>query len=118
MINKQQKKQFNAEQRRRRVRSKIKGTAKRPRLNIFRSAKHLYLQLIDDDNGQTIAAVKDSEIKAKDKPAKIARAAGKLIAQKAQKKNIDQVVFDRSKYKFHGRVKAVAEGAREAGLKF
>ena len=88
------------------------GTAKRPRLCIFRSAKHIYAQLIDDDKGKTIAvATGKANI---DKAKKV----GKLIAKKALEKKIEKVIFDRGGYKYHGRVKAVAEGAREAGLKF
>ncbi len=103
--------------RHRRVRAKISGTAKIPRLCIFRSTKHIYAQLIDDEKSKTLAQVSDLEIK-KGKKTEIAYEVGKLIAQKAIKEKIEKVVFDRGGYKYHGRVKAVAEGAREAGLKF
>lgn len=118
MKNKQREKQFKAQQRQRRVRQKFFGTAKRPRLSVFRSAKHFYLQLIDDARGVTMASAKDTEVKKKDKPQIIAKEVGKLLAQKAQAKGITQVVFDRGRYKYHGRVKAAADGAREAGLEF
>lgn len=101
-----------------RVRFKIKGTAERPRLSVFRSLKHIYAQLIDDEAGKTLVSAKDKEIKAGGKKSELAGAIGKLLAQKAQVKNIKRVVFDRGGYKYHGRIKAVAEGAREGGLKF
>ncbi|MBT4277796.1 50S ribosomal protein L18 [Candidatus Falkowbacteria bacterium] len=103
------------------VRSKIFGDSQRPRLSVFRSNKYIFLQLIDDKNGKTLASVKDSEIKNIQKiKGKVKRAyeAGKLLAEKAKKADIKNVVFDRGGYKYHGRVKAVAEGARENGLKF
>ena len=112
-IKRQQKKK-----RQKRVRVKISGTAQCPRLSIFRSLKHLYVQLIDDQTGKTLASVKDSEVKVKGQKQEIALAVGKLLAEKAQKQNIKTIVFDRSGYKYHGRVKAVAEGARAGGLKF
>jgi large subunit ribosomal protein L18 len=104
-----------------RTRSKISGTAKRPRLSVFRSNTYVFLQLIDDNKGITLASVKDIEIKDYKKiEGKIKKAyeAGKMIAQLAKKADIEEVVFDKSSYKYHGRVKAVAEGAREGGLKF
>ncbi len=101
-----------------RVRVKIRGTAERPRLSVFRSLKHLYVQLIDDGTGRTLVSVKDDEIKNKGKKSELALAVGKLLARKAQAKKIEAVVFDRGGYKYHGRIKAVAEGAREGGLKF
>lgn len=105
--------------RHRRVRAKIKGTSKCPRLCIFRSNQHIYAQLIDDDKGKTILSLSDIELK-KSKGAKtdLAKEIGKLIAQKAIAKKIIKVVFDRGGYKYHGRIKALAEAAREAGLKF
>ena len=105
-------------QRHKRVRAKIIGTNKRPRLCVFRSAKHIYAQLVIDRAGKTLVAVDDREIK--EKKTKIDRAlwVGKVIAKQAIKKKIRQVVFDRGGYKYHGRVKAVAEGAREGGLRF
>jgi len=120
--------------RHRRVRAKISGTAEVPRLCVFRSSKHIYAQLIDDEKGKTIVSANDLKIKVskskEKKPegekkenkreGKTAKAfeVGKLIAKEALSKGIKKVVFDRGGYKYHGRVKAVAEGAREGGLKF
>ncbi len=107
--------------RHKRVRAKIFGTAKKPRLCVFRSAKHIYAQLIDDEKGQTIISASDLELK-KSKKQKTKREkaleVGKIIAQKAQDMKIEKVVFDRGGYKYHGMVKALADGAREGGLKF
>jgi large subunit ribosomal protein L18 len=102
-----------------RVRSKVKGTGERPRLAVFRSLKHVDVQIIDDVNGKTLVAASDRDIK-DDKMTKTEKAlqVGKLIAEKAKTKNISAVVFDRRDKRYHGRVKAVAEGAREAGLVF
>ena len=115
MKNKQEKRH----RRHKRVRAKIKGTNNVPRLCVFRSNKHIYGQLIDDEKGKTLLAAKDLEIKKlpKGKTA-IAKEVGKLIAKKAIGKKITKVVFDRAGYKYHGRVKALAEGAQEGGLKF
>jgi len=119
MANKQIIKQAKVQRRKNRVRSKISGTAKRPRLNIFRSLKHTYAQLIDDKKGVTIASAKDSEIKdAKGKKSEIAEKVGELIAKRAQDAGIKEIVFDKSSYKFHGRVKSIADGAKKGGLKF
>jgi large subunit ribosomal protein L18 len=106
-----------------RVRKKVFGTPERPRLNVFRSSKHIYAQVIDVVKGHTLAAVsslsKELEGQVKSGANKAAaRAVGKLIAQKAKEKNITKVVFDRGGYLFHGRVKELADGAREGGLKF
>lgn len=101
-----------------RSRSKIFGTANRPRLTVFRSLNHIYAQIINDQTGQTLTSAKDTEIKAKGKPVEIALAVGKLIAQKASEKKITEVIFDRGGYLYHGRIKALADGAREGGLKF
>lgn len=102
-------KQLAKSRRHRRVRAKIKGTKSCPRLSVFRSNKHIYAQLIDDEKGKTLAAVSDSQ----------AYEVGKLIAQKALKDlKIKKVVFDKGPYKYHGRIKRLAEGAREEGLKF
>ncbi len=105
--------------RHRRVRSKISGTSKVPRLCIFRSSKHIYAQLVNDEKNKTLVAASDLETKKSKKP-KVdkAREVGKLIAKKALDKKIEKVVFDRGGYKYHGRVKALAEGAREGGLRF
>ena len=118
MRNKQKEEQFKAQQRQKRVRQKFSGTATKPRLSVFRSARHLYLQLIDDAKGETLAAAKDAEVKKKVKPIAMAQEVGKLLAEKAQQKGIKQAVFDRGQYRYHGRVKAAADGAREAGLEF
>ena len=104
-----------------RVRKKVQGTPERPRLVVFRSIKHIYAQLVDDNQGVTILGVSDDSegvvMDGKGKVAK-AKAAGKLLAEKAKAKGIKQVVFDRGGYRYHGRVQAVADGAREAGLEF
>lgn len=136
MLERQQKRN----RRHKRIRAKIKGIAKIPRFCIFRSNRHIYAQLIDDEKGKTLIVANDQEVKgrphktvprqkqdkdAKDKKDKImtgkvavAYEIGKLIAEKASKKKIEKAVFDRGGYKYHGKVKALAEGAREGGLKF
>ena len=103
-----------------RVRAKISGTAACPRLNVFRSAKHIYAQLIDDVNGVTLAAAStmDKEFEGAGGNAEAARKVGQMIAKRAIDKNIKDVVFDRGGYIYHGRVKELADGAREAGLNF
>jgi large subunit ribosomal protein L18 len=100
------------------IRNKISGTAARPRLSVFRSNKAIYAQLIDDTTGVTLAAA--SSIKLDDAKANVETAGkvGKEIAEKALSKGISEIVFDRSGYLYHGKVKSLAEGAREAGLKF
>lgn len=113
------------QRRHRRIRTKIKGNALCPRISVFRSNKYIYLQLIDDEKGRTLAAVDDHKIKPRKElldrfSKKIATAfeAGRLLAEKALSKKIEKAVFDRGGYKYHGRVKAAAEGARQGGLKF
>ena len=106
-----------------RVRKRVQGTAARPRLCIFRSLSHIYAQVIDDESGRTLVAASDLEKEARagaNGTRKTGRAAlvGKLVGQRALKKGIKEIVFDRGGYKYHGRVKALAEAAREAGLKF
>ena len=105
-----------------RIREKISGTAQRPRLNVYRSLNHIYTQLIDDLNGVTIASASSLGKKSEEKVygGNIAAAVevGKLIAQRAQEKGIKKIVFDRGGYLYHGRVKALADAAREAGLDF
>ena len=108
----------NKKRRHKRVRSKVFGNAKIPRLNICRSNKGLFVQLINDETGVTLASVNDKEIKSGKTKLEKAREAGKLIAGKAKEKKIAKVVFDRGGCKYHGRVKAVADGAREGGLEF
>lgn len=104
-------------QRKRRIRAKIKGTKNMPRLAIYKSLKEIYVQAIDDVKGATLVSAASSEAKAKN-TIEGAKAVGKLIAKKCLDKKIKTVVFDRAGYKYHGKVKALAEGAREAGLKF
>lgn len=104
-----------------RVRKKVSGTPERPRLVIFRSIKHIYAQLVDDDKGMVLLGVADrSEGIELDGTGKVARAkaTGKLLASKAKAAGIAKVVFDRAGFRYHGRVKAVADGAREGGLEF
>jgi len=103
-----------------RIRSKTKGNLAKPRLSVFRSNKYTYAQVIDDEKGRTIVGVSEREFSSDEKLKKIEKAKklGMLIAKKAIAKKIKEVVFDRGAYKYHGRVKAVAEGAREGGLKF
>lgn len=103
-----------------RARAKIFGTVERPRLSVFRSNKHIFLQLLDDENNSTILSVSDKEIKARKKLTKSDKAyeAGKLLAAEALGKKIKSAVFDRGGFRYHGRVRRVAEGAREGGLKF
>jgi large subunit ribosomal protein L18 len=103
----------------RRVRSRVKGTAERPRLAVFRSLKHVSAQIIDDSVGKTLAEARDTEIKSKSKkPVDVAREVGKLIAEKAKAAKVSAVVFDRRDKRYHGRIHALAEGAREGGLQF
>lgn len=102
--------------RKKRVRAKIKGTADRPRLSVFRSNYYTYAQLIDDSNQKTLAAV-SSRGQGKLTKAKAAEKVGELIAEKAQTLGIKKAVFDRGPYKYHGRVKAIVEGAKQKGLK-
>jgi large subunit ribosomal protein L18 len=105
--------------RRRRVRSKVHGSAERPRISVFRSNRGVFAQLIDDDAGRTIAAVQWTEADLRSlKPMEQANEAGKLLASRAKAAGIESAVFDRGGYQYHGRVKALAEGAREGGLKF
>jgi large subunit ribosomal protein L18 len=107
------------ERRIRRVRARISGTAARPRLAVERSLKHVRCQIIDDTTGRTLISASDAEVKSKVK-GKVAMAAevGKLLAAKAAKAGVKTVVFDRRSFRYHGRVKALADGAREGGLIF
>jgi large subunit ribosomal protein L18 len=105
--------------RRRRVRAKVAGTGERPRLAVFRSNRGLQAQIIDDVRGHTLAAVNWTEKELKDLPRMDqAKRAGELIAQRAKDAGAETVIFDRGGYRYHGRVRALAEGAREAGLRF
>lgn len=102
-----------------RVRAKVCGTAEKPRLSVFRSAEHIYAQLIDDEKGITLASESDLKMKKEKKTkAGIAKEVGNSLAKKAKKAGITAAVFDRGGFKYHGRVKAVADGAREGGLSF
>lgn len=114
-------KQLMRQKRHKRVRAKIQGTKKIPRLCVFRSNKHIYAQLIDDTSGKTIVSASDIKLKGKKKlkgKTQVAHEIGKLIAKNALEKNIEKIIFDRAGYKYHGRIKAIADGARESGLKF
>ncbi len=122
MIKKQPRNELR-KRRHRRVRSKISGTPERPRLNVFRSSRHIYAQVIDDQEGRTLVAVSslDPGLKAdmtRGANRDAAKKVGEALAQRALDKGITEVVFDRGGYLFHGRVKALADGAREKGLKF
>jgi len=117
-------KKFTPRQRRKfRIRNKIHGTPERPRLSVFRSASHIYAQVINDDDGRTLAAMSTlsgdlvGSVKEDSKTA-AAKKVGTLIAKVCLEKSIEKVVFDRNGYLYHGRVKALAEAAREAGLQF
>jgi len=125
------KKQEKRARRHKRIRAKILGSVKTPRFCVFRSNKHIYGQLIDDNKGKTLVNVSDKGMKVKSAGKKTAEGevklsgkiaaafeVGKIVAQKAIELKIDKVVFDRGGYKYHGRVKALADGAREGGLKF
>lgn len=103
-----------------RMRNKVSGTTERPRLNVFRSSKNIYAQVIDDEKGITLASAStlDKEFEGNASNKEAAREVGKMIAKRAIEKSVEEVVFDRGGYIFHGRVKELAEGAREGGLKF
>jgi large subunit ribosomal protein L18 len=105
--------------RRRRVRAKVRGSAERPRISVFRSNRGIFAQLVDDDAGRTLAAVNWTEGELRSlKPMEQATRAGALLAERAKAAGIETAVFDRGGYRYHGRVKALAEGAREGGLNF
>lgn len=106
--------------RKNRVRAKLREVSEKPRLSIFRSNMHIYAQIVDDLKRQTLVGVSEKDLSLKEKSSRTdkAKQLGVLIAKKALTKKINEVVFDRGSYKYHGRVKAVAEGAREGGLKF
>lgn len=106
-----------------RILEKIRGTAERPRLSVYRSNKHIYAQVIDDDAGHTLVAASSLEDPIQEEaddrtPTEVSRAVGERVAEKAREEGIDRVVFDRDGYRYHGRVKALANGAREGGLQF
>jgi len=106
------------ERRHKRVRRKIVGTKKRPRLSVYRSLKHIYAQLVDDEAGRTLVAASTIGITNSGTKTEKSKRSGRVLAKKAKAKRIKGVVFDRGGYKYHGRVKALADGAREGGLKF
>lgn len=115
--------QLVRQKRKTRVRSKIFGTEKRPRLSVFRSSRHIYVQAVADDTGQTLASAStlSKELRGNLKGVKkseAAREVGKLVAKKLASHSINEIVFDRGRFLYHGRVKSLAEGARESGLKF
>jgi large subunit ribosomal protein L18 len=102
-----------------RIREKLSGTSERPRLNVYRSLNHIYAQVIDDQNGVTLASASTIALKSKTGGnVAAAKEIGKAIAEKAQEKGVKKVVFDRGGFLYHGRVKALADAAREAGLEF
>ncbi len=105
--------------RQKRIRGRLTGTSERPRISVFRSNRGIYAQVIDDVAGSTLVAARSAEVEAAglDKSG-VAKEVGELLARRAKEKNIETVVFDRSGYLYHGRVKALAEGAREGGLRF
>lgn len=110
--------------RHKRLRKRISGTPERPRLSVYRSEKHIYAQIIDDTKGVTLAAASTVEKELRDKlndktwNVQAAKEVGKIIAERATAKGIKEIVFDRGGYKYHGRIKALADSARESGLKF
>ena len=115
--------QISRKKRHRRVRTKVHGTPERPRLNVFRSSKHIYAQVIDDQSGETLVAASSLDTQLRPELGhggnrEAARKVGKLLASRAVEKGIKDVVFDRGGYLYHGRVKELADGAREAGLNF
>lgn len=103
-----------------RIRNRVAGTQERPRLAVFRSTNHIYAQVIDDQQGHTLVAAASTEKDLKGKGGNVegAKAIGKAVAERAKEKGIKRVVFDRGGYQYHGRVKALADAAREAGLEF
>lgn len=117
------KKSIARTRRHHRVRKRLSGTAERPRLNVFRSLRHIYAQIIDDEVGHTLVSASTSESEVRKQIEGMAKTdqaqlVGKVLAERALAKGVTQVVFDRGGYRYHGRVKALAEGSREAGLEF
>lgn len=113
---------FNKEKRRLRIRrgirSKVSGTTEKPRLSVFKSNKAIYAQIIDDTTGHTLTAASSSEIGNKGVNVEVSKGVGKKLAEKALASGIERIVFDRNGYIYHGKIKALADGAREGGLKF
>lgn len=116
MISKTKQKRDHAALRAKRTRAHVRGTSARPRLSVKRSLKHIYAQLIDDHSGKTLASASDKTITTKGKPVEIAKEVGKQLAEKAVTAGVKEAVFDRGAYRYHGRVAAIADGAREGGL--
>jgi large subunit ribosomal protein L18 len=112
-----EKKRLHREKRRKRLRRKVVGTAERPRLSVYRSNVHIYAQLIDDYAGHTLAAADSREVGEAEDRKEAARKVGELVARRAAEAGLEEVVFDRGGNKYHGRVAALAEGARSGGLK-
>ena len=112
-----EKKRLHREKRRKRVRRKVSGTAQRPRLSVYRSNVHIYAQLVDDDAGNTLVAADSREVGEAENRKDAARKVGELVASRASEAGIETVVFDRGGNKYHGRIAALAEGARSGGLK-
>jgi large subunit ribosomal protein L18 len=113
------KKHLSSDKRReKRVRAKARGTAERPRLSVFRSNRYIYAQLVDDTEGRTLVSMSSKTLKNSKTKVEQAKEVGKRLAKDALKKGIKKVVFDRGRYKYHGRVKALADGARAEGLEF
>jgi large subunit ribosomal protein L18 len=112
-----EKKRLHREKRRKRLRRKIIGTAERPRLSLYRSNVHIYAQLVDDYAGHTLAAADSREVGEAENRKEAARKVGELMARRAAEAGVEEVVFDRGGNKYHGRVAALAEGARSGGLK-
>ena len=124
MADKSIEKSKRGERRRRRVRGKIAGSKERPRLTVAKSLKNVFVQIVDDENHATLVGVSSRskvvvpELKDGMNKTQVAKKVGEIIARLAKEHGIEQVVFDRNRYRFHGRIKAIAEGAREGGLKF
>lgn len=116
-MNKAKQKNQRLERRHKRVRAKIDGTESRPRLSVYRSVSHVYAQLINDEKGVTLVSANDSEIKSGKNKIEKAFEVGKLLGDRAKEKGVSEAVFDRGTFRYHGRVKSLAEGARMAGLK-
>lgn len=117
-MDKQKAKQLKRTRRQGKIRTKIQGISSCPRLSVFKSNKGMFLQLIDDNKGITLVSANIGEIKEKMTKTEASFQLGELIAKKAMAKKIEKIVFDRGGFRYHGRVKAVAEGARKGGLKF
>ena len=122
-MGKQNFSEHQRDRRHQRIRMRVRGTSERPRLNVFRSLRQIYAQLIDDSAGYTVAAASTLDAEVRQEIGKLSKAdqaklVGKMLAKRALEKGVKQVVFDRGGYKYHGRVKALAEGARAEGLQF